>query len=279
MSDSKTLEGLAKKQVELGTRPGIDLETLALETLRVENLLTQARSAVKSAEMSLSLLLGRPGGSALPVLAPLTLPPPPRPMEALLASALSLRPEPQQAAAEREGLQAQQKLLQAEGKPDLSPMVRVGSLFRGTPPGSTGNGAGIGVALSLPLDHGSRRAQQAELKERLEGQNSCREAISRQIEHEVREAAEKLTVAQAILTRYETEARPRAERLLRASKIGFEEGKTSILAVIEAQRTHRLIQSETLQARYDVLRAAATLDKACGLSPLSLPFPLPEVHP
>ena len=98
---------------------------------------------------------------------------------------------------------------------------------------------------------------------------------ARQIEREVREAAEKLTAAQAILSRYETEALPRAERLLRASRIGFEEGKTSVLAVIEAQRTHRQFQSDTLQAHADVLLSLAALDKARGVSLTALP----EVQP
>jgi len=48
-----------------------------------------------------------------------------------------------------------------------------------------------------------------------------------------------------------------------------------VLAVIETQRTHRLIQRETLKARHDVLLAAATLDKVRGLSLI----PLPEVQP
>jgi len=271
VSDAQTLEGLAKKQIELGTRPGIDLETLTLETLRTENLRIQAASAVRSAETTLNLLLGRPAAAMVPALAPLSLPQEALFMEALLASALSLRPELKQADAEREGTYAQQKLLQAEGKPDVSPMIRIGSLFRRTPAGSTGNGAGVGVAISLPLDYGSRRAQKAGQQERLEAIKSHREDLSRQIESEVREAAEKLKTAQAILVRYESQALPHTERLLRASRIGFEEGKTSVLAVIETQRTHRLIQSETLKARHDVLFATAALDKVRGLSLISLP--------
>jgi cobalt-zinc-cadmium efflux system outer membrane protein len=271
VSDAQTLEWLAKKQIELGTRPGIDLETLTLETLRTENLRIQAASAVRSAETTLNLLLGRPAAAMVPALAPLSLPQEALFMEALLASALSLRPELKQADAEREGTYAQQKLLQAEGKPDVSPMIRIGSLFRRTPAGSTGNGAGVGVAISLPLDYGSRRAQKAGQQERLEAIKSHREDLSRQIESEVREAAEKLKTAQAILVRYESQALPHTERLLRASRIGFEEGKTSVLAVIETQRTHRLIQSETLKARHDVLFAAAALDKVRGLSLISLP--------
>ena len=275
VSDAKTLEGLAQKQVELGTRPGIDLEQLALETLRAENLRTQAISKVKNAEQALNLILGRPATNPIPGLAPLALPPKSEPVETLLASALTLRPELKQVAAEQEGGEAKRKLIQAEGKPDLSPMVRVGSLFRGIPSASSGNGAGIGVSLSLPLDHGARRAQKAAIEERLEAGKSRREDVARQIEREVREAAEKLSAAQAILARYETEALPRIERLLRASRIGFEEGKTSVLAVIEAQRTHRLIQSDALQAHADVLLAVAALDKARGVS-LTV---LPEVQP
>ena len=275
VSDAKTLEGLAKKQVEVGTRPGIDLETLALETLRTENLRTQAASEVKSAETTLNLLLGHPAGATVPPLAPLPLPQVALSIEAALSSALSLRSELKRADAEAECTKAQQKLLQAEGKLDVSPMLRIGSLFRGTPPGSTGNGAGVGVAISLPLDHGSRRAQKAGQQERLEAIKSHRADISQQIEREVRGAAEKLTTAQAILARYETDALPRVERLLRASRIGFEEGKTSVLTVIEVQRTHRLIQSEAVKARHEVLLDAAALDKVRGLSLI----PLPEVQP
>lgn len=275
VSDAKTLEGLAQKQVELGTRPGIELEQLALETLRTENLRTQVISKVKSAEQALNLILGRPATNPTPSLAPLSVPQKLEPVETLLASALALRPELKQVAAEQEGGEAKRKLIQAEGKPDLSPMVRVGSLFRGIPSGSSGNGAGVGVSLSLPLDHGARRAQKAAIEERLEASKSRREDVARQIEREVREAAEKLSAAQAILARYETEALPRVERLLRASRIGFEEGKTSVLAVIETQRTHRQLQSDALQAHADVLLALAALDKARGVSLTALP----EVQP
>ncbi len=275
VSDAKTLEGLAQKQVELGTRPGIELEQLALETLRTENLRTQVMSKVKSAQQALNLILGRPAMNPVPSLAPLSVPQKLEPVETLLASALALRPELKQVAAEQEGGEAKRKLVQAEGKPDLSPMVRVGSLFRGIPSGSSGNGAGVGVSLSLPLDHGARRAQKAAIEERLEAGKSRREDVARQIEREVREAWEKLSAAQAILARYETEALPRTKRLLRASRIGFEEGKTSVLAVIETQRTHRQLQSDALQAHADVLLALAALDKARGTSLTALP----EVQP
>ena len=272
-TEAKTLERLAGRQVELGTRPGIEREQLALETLRTENLKTQAASRVKSAEHALNLLLGRPADSPLPELAPIALPQETErePVEAALASALSLRSELKQAVAEREGIEAQLKLAQAGGKPDLAPMVRVGSLLRGIPAGNTGNGAGVGISLSLPIDHGARRAQKSALLERLEGQKSRREDVARQIEREVREAWEKLAAAREVLTRYEGEALPRSERLLRASQIGFEEGKTSVLAVIEAQRTQRQLQSDTLQARTDVLLAVAALDKARGVSLTALP--------
>ena len=273
LRQAQALEQLAQKQVELGTRPGIDLETLALETLRVENLRTKTRSEVKNAEMALNLLLGRPADSVVPRLAPLPLPLSVGPIETLLSSALALRPELKQVAAEKEVTQARQKLLQAEGKPDLAPLVRVGNLFRGTPSGNTGNGAGIGVALSLPLDHGGRRAQKAGLQARLDANQSHHEDLARQIEREVREAAETLSTAQTLLQRFEGQALPRVERLLRASRIGFEEGKTSVLAVIEAQRTYRQLQSDTLQARTEVLLALAALDKARGVSLI----PLPEV--
>jgi outer membrane protein, heavy metal efflux system len=274
-TDAQTLERLAKKQVELGTRPGIDLEQLALESLKAENAHTQAISRVKSAEQALNLLLGRPVESALPVLPALSLPKESSKEEsdAILAAALTLRPEIKQAAAVREGLEAQQRLTHAEGKPDIAPMLRVGNLFRGTPAGSTGNGAGIGVSFTLPLDHGSRRARRAALQEQLEAQKSHRAEITRQIEREVRDAWGKLATAQAVLTRYETEMLPRVERLLRASRIGFEEGKTSVLAIIEAQRTQRQLQSEALQARADVFFAHAALDRARGISLI----PLPEV--
>ena len=62
---------------------------------------------------------------------------------------------------------------------------------------------------------------------------------------------------------------------MRASRIGFEEGKTSVLAIIEAQRTHRQLQSDALQAHADVLLAIAALDKARGASLTALP----EVQP
>gem|GEM_PF-6673096 len=77
-------------------------------------------------------------------------------------------------------------------------------------------------------------------------------------------AFERATAAQATLATFQDGLLERARRLLHASRIGFQAGQTSLVALLEAQRTYRAVQTEYVQARADYALALADLQRASG---------------
>ena len=298
---AQEFDRIARRQVEEGARPGIDLAQTGLEVSRAERQVTLADREVTAALASLNTALGRdtatpvtaltplaaqPIGSTAPNMSPVTAAPsntvpqpnngslsqPPPASGAvdlgtatLLNQALASRAEIQAGQATGEQFRQEARLARAEGRPDIVPQFRVGYFTRGLQSASDGNGAGIGIALTLPLlDYGSRknRIQQAEQSAR--AQDARLVAVQNEVRQQVVQAIARQRAAESVVQTYRGGTLEQARVLLEGSRVGFREGRTSVVALLEAQRSFRAVQNEYVNALADAAIARADLERATG---------------
>ncbi len=262
LSDTaQTVNRLAQRQVELGSRPGVDLAQTGLEVTRARQQETLALSRVRQAEAALNVAMGRSPQAPLPAVAlPLTKSELPA-VDIALASALAARSEVAEETARRDALQQETALAKAEGKPDIAPQFRSQYVTFQAPKRSD---YGFSVAIRLPLiDWGARKSRIQQTETATLAQEDRIEQARQVIRQEVVQALARLEGATTILASF-AEALPQAQKLLTATQLGFEEGKTSVLAVLEAQRTYRTTLTEYAQAQAELALAQAELNRVMG---------------
>jgi outer membrane protein, heavy metal efflux system len=242
---TQELDRLTTRQVELGARPGIEATQTRIEVSRAQQQVIQASGQRKSAQTALAALLGKSPEETLPPLSPLPLTPAP------LAEKSVPRPELTLEAANLQRLLSEEKLARTELKPDLSLMLRSQNLFH--PSGQADRGAAVQV--NFPLDWGAKRARVRQVAAATEAQQARQSALALQLAQERAQAKAQLESAEAVLQSYQTDLIQRSERLLQASKTGFQAGQTSITAVLESQRTYRAVLAERLAAAYAYAQA------------------------
>lgn len=269
LTTAQEFDRIARRQVELGSRAGIDTTQTGLEVARARQQVTITDADVRVAEIGFSALLGRNIETPPSELVALEYAPSSTDAETLLADALRSRPEIAQASAQGDAVRAEGNAIRAEGRPDISPLVRVGSLTR-PQPNDSGNGFGVGIAISVPVfDYGSRRARLRQNDESFKAQQSEAVAVRQQVEQEVRQAFARLRAAETIVGTYRKGVLDQTAKLRDAARTGFREGQTSILQVLEAQRAYRSVQNDYLRALADAFTARAELERATAAYPLT----------
>lgn len=266
LQTTEELNRLARRQVELGSRPAVETVQTGIEVTRAKQQVSLAEANGSAREAALNALLNRPQGTsigvvALPDLATIIIPAP----EEAARLALSARAETRINISAGDAAKQEARLARAEGIPDLAPQYRIGGVTRGI------QNSGFGVALTLPfLDYGNRRGRVRAAEETARAEDARATATRLQIEQEATQAVAQARGAQAVLQSFApTEAGGQnlladAEQLLKASRLGYQEGRTTIIALLEAQRTYRQIQNENINAQIAVALALAELSRATG---------------
>lgn len=236
---AEEFERIARRQVELGARPGIDVTQLQVELTRTRQLQLQAETGVQLAVADLNTLMGRAPDT--PVAAVSHLAYAPQSAEGALSTetALSQRAEVAAAQARLEVLQSQGRLIRAEGRPDLALSGRMESL---TDHPRTG---GIGLEITLPfLDYGSRRERLRQTERLADAQAARVESTRLEVQRDLATALIRLRAAEQLARRYQEGLLDQARRLAEAERTRFQTGAGSPLAVLEAQRTYRWVLSD-----------------------------------
>lgn len=105
------------------------------------------------------------------------------------------------------------------------------------------------------------------------------DAIERAVVQEARQAADQAETAWKIARYYEAQVVPQALQALELSDTSYRAGKTSIVTVLEAQRTLLATRRSSVNAARDAAQAIADLERATG-RPLSVLLPhTPPKHP
>lgn len=262
---AEEFDRLARRQVDLGKRPGIDVTQTGIEVARARQQAALALSQVTVALAALNTQMGRTPAAPVGALSFPAFTPDAPDRDALLAQALGKRSEivVQEAAADE--FRQEARLARAQGVPDLSPQFRAGSVTRRF------SDYGIALSITLPfLDYGSRRNRIRQAETSAHAQEDRIRAARSQVATEVEQALARFRAAETVLKEYSNGLLSDSERLLKASETGFAEGQTSIVSLLEAQRTYRAVQNEFLNAQADYAIARAELERATGQVPASL---------
>lgn len=262
---TEEFDRIARRQVELGARPGIEVTQTSIEAARAKQQVTLAESEATAARAILNTQMGRNPAELLGTLSLPAYAPQPLDQDVLLGQALTARAEIQVDEATADALRQEARLARAEGRPDLVPQFRAGSITRSF------SDYGFGIGISLPLfDYGSRRARIRQAEESARAQTARLAATRNLVRQEVAQALARLRAAETVLQTYPQGVLEQSRQLLDASRKGFEEGKTSIVALLEAQRTYRAVQNEYANAQADYALARAAVERAAGAVSASL---------
>lgn len=251
----------AKRRVELGDAAPVQAERAGIELLRVHNELEGAQSARRTLRAALNALIGEAPDKSLSVAWPFpgaTANPTPEQRNALLEAALQ-HPELIAGAAQQTGRRARIEVLRRERLPKVELQVRRDGVWNG------GSSTAIRAAVTMPLfDFGSlkkeQRALQAEARAG-DAQLALERARARAgVEQALSQLAGKLEVAQ----RYREGIVPQTAELLRKMQVGYAQGASSYLEVLEAQRTMRQVQAEYLAALQEARLSALDLESITG---------------
>lgn len=258
---------LAQKQADLGARPGIEARQAAIEAARARAEESRALGEEQAARAVLNAYLGRapldPVATSLaPVEASRTLPVPDT--VAATKQALAARGEIAVAEATRDVPLARARLARAQGRPDVAPEFRIAQI---TP---TYMDAGFGVVFTVPLDYGTRRNQIRQEERIAEAELLRVTGTQAQVREEVAAAASRLAAAREVLSGYDSGLVQDARTVLDSVQTGFKEGATTIIAVLEAERTYRVVTSERLDALTTAAQAQSEFDRAVGVVPAPL---------
>ncbi len=263
---SEQFDALARKQVALGARPGIEARETAIEAARARAAEAQANGEELAARTLLNAYLGRapldpitaeiPEQSALNAAAP--------DLPAAQRQALAARGEIAVAEASRDLPSAQASLARAQGRPDLAPEFRISQI---TPKYMD---AGLGVVITVPLDYGTRRnlIRQDDLS--AEAGQARVVGTQAQVRAETVQAASRLSAARLALAEYDASIVGDARAVLDATRAGFAAGAVTIVEVLSAERTYRQVTNERLAALAQADQAAADFDRAVGAVPPAL---------
>ncbi len=238
-------------QVEAGVRAGIDLIQAEIEQERVRQhaLLRQSEAAIAREQLQAAL-----GGVS------------PETLNAVDARTLPMAtPSPDDAPVvriERARLQQERahiQTLRATGVPDVGVQIRI-ERFRGerTRPA-------FGLSLSLPFaDYGARQESLRAAQLRIEARQGYLIAAQLQATRAIRAAEQRAQQARARAEAYRTQILPKAQQLAQSAQIGLDSGQMTLLQLLEAQRTARQVQEETLQAEMEWKLAEVQLRQQQG---------------
>ena len=178
--------------------------------------------------------------------------------DSLIKDALAARPDVRAAELAIEAAAARAGLARAQA-------VAVTAILDANARGAEGFEMGPGVAVELPLyslNSGARARAAAAL---LQAQGRYL-AVRARVDEEVRTAAAMLARARDVLSLWEGEALDSVAIEQRQAQLAYEAGELPLLAVLDAHRRRTTILMAGLDARRELLAAAAALDQAIGRS-------------
>ncbi len=125
----------------------------------------------------------------------------------------------------------------------------------------------VGVQLNVPLRLGRRKAAVEEAQARLEQARSQRLAIEDDVRLAVQSGVDRLAEARHVARLYRDRLNPAAIDQVDAARSGFETGRNSFLALIDAERNLRNVELGYEEALANLGRRRAELDRAQGRIP------------
>ena len=254
--DARSLRDLVARRAELGESRESDRIKASVEWLRQQRQLTAAEREAQLAEAILRALAAEPLPRPLILVATARPPLPPLDPSALAARLAETNPRLRAARAEVARRGALSSVARRARIPDLEV-----SVFRQRELDKEANGFSVGV--KLPLWNANRGGiARAEAEERVAAAGAQRERMDVLTELETRLTALVVAGEQAALL--EREILPQATRSLELARLLYEEGETSLLDLLDAQRTFREAQRERFESHLGQALAVADVQRLAG---------------
>ena len=180
-------------------------------------------------------------------------------LRAQLLPGLTTRPDIVGAQATLEARRAQIGVLRSERRPDIEIQARRGSVFGGS------SSTALRAVVVIPLfDFGSNRGERRALEAEVRGQEAQIALLRSQAAAQIEQALIRLQQQRQTVERYRSGIVPQTHDLLRKTQIGYAQGASTYLEVLDAQRTLRQVQTEYLQALVGTRTSEAQLESALG---------------
>jgi cobalt-zinc-cadmium efflux system outer membrane protein len=248
--------GAAERRLKAGDLAAADVAKVQVDYERAQNDARGGLAELYRAQLALAYLIGAEGEAAeLRAVDPW--PSLQRADAAAVAQAVEARPD---VLAARERVAAAEKLRDA-ARAQRTRDVVVGAQVERFPGSLPTNSVGLGVAIPLFTGNDfSGDIQKAEVD-----RYAALDALARAravAGGELRRAASDLNAAADRLERFERSLLGAATRSAEASEFAFQRGAISVLEVLDARRTLRAVQLESLAARDDYARALAAWQAA-----------------
>ena len=284
MQVAQAFSDAAARRAELGDVPQVQAQRAGLELLRVQNEATNASANRLARQAVLNQLIGQAPQTPLTVALPLdpallgllrtggeavTDSPVATPQangsiftqRGDLLAAQTSRPDIVSARAALESKQAQVAEIGRQRLPQFELQARRSASF-----GREGSYAARAVVTMPLLDFGAIRREKQAAQSEVQAQQAQIRLLESQATLQLEQALVSLDQRQATVERYRSGIVPQTLDLLRKTQIGFAQGASSYLEVLEAQRTLRQVQAEYLEALVGVRTAQAALEGAVGTS-------------
>lgn len=261
---ARELVALVRRRVEVGEAAEVQATRADIEAQRIEQEQVRARGAVAAHLLALRLLLSDEtlAEAAVPAEFPALMNPPE--LQATLGQALSNRAEVSRARGLLSAARSGVSVARAQSRPSLVAGVasEVWSLDR--EPFDSDN-IGFQAFLSFPLfDRGSLRADVRRAESLVVAAESEELAVQQQVRAEVALALTELQTRSQIAANYRASILPQSEKLVQTTTAGYETGLTTLIDVLDAQRTARLARSEYLSVLFQAFQAELDLWRATG---------------
>lgn len=123
---------------------------------------------------------------------------------------------------------------------------------------------GLMLEMNIPLQQGTRRAQEREAQAMLAAAQSRREAVANQVASDLSENLAGMQAAQRTEQLLKTSLLPQAELTFQAALAGYENGKLDFATLLDAQRQIRQARLGQLKAQVDAQMRLAEIEKLLG---------------
>jgi len=232
-----------------------------VETSRIDTEIARQQAAWRSAKGRLNALLARPIDA--PLAEPTRLRPLP-PAEllapaALLERARTANPGLRSTSAAIVGAERSRDLAEKSWYPDIT--ISAGAIDR---TGNGPNGYTAMIGLKVPLQFGLHRAQEREATAELGAARARREALDRQIEGDIAEAAASLSASRRTAELIGTQLLPKNEALVRSGTAAYAVGKAELTDVLMAEHDLADLRIQLLSAEFDSQRQLAAIERLIG---------------
>jgi len=257
---SERLEQLARSRYAAGLGPQQDVLRAQAEQTAMQAELIGMQTEAHHARARINALLGRPVHAELAT---------PQSLRALpAADQLDFAVLLQRAQAHNPQLAGDEARLQAAAKGEaLALQGRYPSFTVGVAPTQFQNDVkawDLMVELNIPLQQGTRRAQEREAVALRAAAQARREASWQQLQADLSESLDALISAQDSVALLEKLLLPQAELGLQSALVGYELGRGDFASVLEAQRQIRQARQSRIKVQAEGQARLAQLERLLG---------------